>query len=95
MADRFPSIEDFDEGQTEARPTIDADESNFLDRERALLGDDANQFATANDNLATVEDDDDDDLLGGGGAIHHGGEELSGFESSFPAIDTGNDVSNL
>jgi len=92
MADRFPSIEDFDEGQTETRPTIDSDQANFLDRERALLGDDANLFATANDNLATVEDA-DDDLLGEQGLASQGGEEMAGFESSFPAIDTSNDVS--
>jgi len=32
--------------------------------------------------------DDDEDLLGGGG----GGEEVTEFESSFPAIDTRNEV---
>jgi hypothetical protein len=42
--------------------------------------------------MATVEDGGDDfDLLGGGGNV--GGEEMQGFESSFPAIDTTNDVS--
>jgi hypothetical protein len=51
-----------------------------------LLGDDANQFATGHDNAAFVEDG-DDDLLGGGG-----GEEVTEFESSFPAIDTRNEV---
>ena len=64
---------------------------NFLDRERAALGDDAAQFASANDNTATVEDE-EEDLLGGdysGG--HTGGQDMS-FESSFPAIDTSNDV---
>ena len=45
----------------------------------------------------TVEDD-DDDLLGGGGSSYQSGgasmgkEEMSGFESSFPAIDSGNEV---
>jgi len=68
--------------------------ASFLDRERAALGDDANQFASAQDNIATVEDA-DDDLLGGGGGDYQanmGGEEMSGFESSFPAIDTSNEV---
>ena len=51
-----------------------------------MLGDDANQFATGHDNAAFVEDG-DDDLLGGGG-----GEEVTEFESSFPAIDTRNEV---
>jgi hypothetical protein len=59
-------------GQSEARGdtadfdmTADASEDNFLSRERALLGDDADQFASENDKLATVEDG-DDDLFGGG-----------------------------
>ena len=63
---------------------------DFLSREKALLGDDADQFATGNDNAAFV-DEDDEDLLGGGDTI--GGEEVIEFESSFPAIDTRNDVS--
>jgi hypothetical protein len=77
--------------------TADASEDNFLSRERALLGDDADQFASENDKLATVEDG-DDDLLGGGfdssANANAGGEEMSGFESSFPAIDTSNEVGN-
>jgi hypothetical protein len=77
--------------------TADASEDNFLSRERALLGDDADQFASENDKLATVEDG-DDDLFGGGFDAtpnpNAGGEEMSGFESSFPAIDTSNEVSN-
>ncbi|KAI9706468.1 MAG: hypothetical protein M1836_003474 [Candelina mexicana] len=96
MADRFPSIEEFSSGQTEANgeSNFDAEPgttSSFLDREKAALGDDANQFASANDNFnpsATVADG-DDDLLGGGGDA--GGEEMTGFESSFPAIDSGNE----
>ena len=62
---------------------------DFLSREKALLGDDADRFATGNDNAAFVSDD-DDDLLGGGDIT--GGEEVTEFESSFPAIDTRNDV---
>ena len=53
-----------------------------------MLGDDANQFSTGHDNAAFVEDG-DDDLLGGGGG---GNEEVTEFESSFPAIDTRNEV---
>ncbi|KAG0647630.1 Clathrin light chain [Hyphodiscus hymeniophilus] len=89
MADRFPSLEDFDAGaSTEPKgessfETAGADD--FLSREKALLGDDANQFSTGNDNAAFIEDG-DDDLLGGGG-----GEEVTEFESSFPAIDTRNE----
>lgn len=54
------------------------------------MGDDADQFATGNDNSAYVEDG-DDDLLGGGGGSG-GNEEVTEFESSFPAIDTQNEV---
>ncbi|KAI9696680.1 MAG: hypothetical protein M1820_008054 [Bogoriella megaspora] len=103
MADRFPSIEDIDAGQTEARgdgnlDLIDdtGDTSDFLSRERAALGEDADQFATPADNAATVEDG-EDDLLGGGGSYQPppggtiSGQEMSGFESSFPAIDTSNE----
>lgn len=66
--------------------------SDFLARERALLGDDADQFATPTDNAAIP---DDDDLLGGGGESHQApaDHEMGGFESSFPAIDTSNEVS--
>lgn len=59
-----------------------------------MLGDDANLFSTSNDNSATVEDG-DDDLLGGSdnyGGGQGGGEEISEFESSFPAMDTRNEV---
>ena len=92
-------------GQTEARggqTNFDlvgdsADGSSFLDRERAALGDDAAQFATPGDNIATVEDAGDDDLLGGGGDFVQADgvsqQDISGFESSFPAIDTSNEVS--
>ncbi|KAI4214781.1 MAG: hypothetical protein LQ351_002857 [Letrouitia transgressa] len=94
MADRFPSLEEFGDGQTESRPTngdINA-QDDFLSRERALLGDDAAQFASPHDNAPTVEDD-NNDLLGGDGNYDMpttGNEELTGFESSFPAVDTQN-----
>jgi len=90
MADRFPSLDEFDAGQTDVRavPTS-TDAASFLDRERALLGDDADQFATAHDHKATtVEEADDDDLLGGG---YTGDAETMEFESSFPEIDTTNE----
>ncbi|KAI7972001.1 hypothetical protein EIK77_003094 [Talaromyces pinophilus] len=95
MADRFPSLEDFNEagclGQTEVVNNNAADTDDFLARERAALGDDADQFATPNDQAATVEDD---DLLGGDDYVPQqgGSAEISGFESSFPAIDTQNEV---
>ena len=97
MADRFPSLDEFDAGQTEARP-----EGSFLDRERAALGEDADLFATSDDRpttTATVEDG-DNDLLGGDDEGDRqpqasGGDEIDGFESSFPAIATENEVSQL
>lgn len=72
-----------------------ADENDFLARERAMLGDDAEQFATSQDHVATTENVDDDDLLGGAEAAPSGSparEEISGFESSFPALETQNEV---
>ncbi|KAG9614364.1 hypothetical protein KCU60_g24410, partial [Aureobasidium melanogenum] len=60
MADKFPSVEDLDSGLIgdTTDNNIDsgmADEpSDFLARERALLGDDADQFATPADNAATA-----------------------------------------
>lgn len=128
MADRFPSLDEFDNGnhvvasdtlqhpqltphpgQTEATggnaPSNLDEPSDFLARERAALGEDAQQFTTSEDNAATVEDgdDDDDDLLGGGmGAPSapannnngdfgdFGGDDVGDFESSFPAVDTQN-----
>ena len=104
MADRFPSIEDIDSGETEARGTTgfeSAGEGSFLDRERAVLGEDADQFGSAPDhtNSATVQED-DGDLLGGDdiGAEQRASTVQDGmneFESSFPAIDTQNEVSRI
>jgi Clathrin light chain len=77
-------------GQTNVKPA-GAEGSSFLERERALLGDDADQFASAHDHKATtVEEADEADLLGGGG--YSGGAETLEFESSFPEIDA-NEVS--
>lgn len=83
-------------GQTEPVENSGADADDFLARERAILGEDANQFATPQDHAATVEGgDNEDDLLGGAEgapAQHAAPEEIAGFESSFPAIDTQNEV---
>lgn len=89
-------------GKTEAQGESGLDgvdePSDFLARERAALGEDAEQFTTAQDNTATVADaDDDDDLLGGGGGAaptngaSAGGDMMGEFESSFPAVDTQNE----
>ena len=79
MADRFPSIDDFDSGvQTDIKASSeDPSADDFLAREKAILGEDANQFATVEDG-----GDDDDDLLGGSG----GGSGGVQFESQFPDI---------
>ncbi|KIW04556.1 uncharacterized protein PV09_04308 [Verruconis gallopava] len=93
MADRFPSIEDFDEGQTEVRDVPADGASSFLERERAALGDDADFFVSEDDKLASVQVP-GDDLLGGGSSfppVDGEKDELSGFESSFPVIDTTNE----
>ncbi|KAF7196335.1 Clathrin light chain [Pseudocercospora fuligena] len=100
MADRFPSLEEFDEGKTEATGASALDgvdePSDFLARERAALGDDAEMFTTSADNAATVADvdEDDDDLLGGGGggSAPANGDMMGDFESSFPAVDTSNEA---
>ncbi|PYH34484.1 clathrin light chain CLC1 [Aspergillus neoniger CBS 115656] len=95
MADRFPSLEDFSAGQTEVVETNGAsDENDFLARERAMLGDDAEQFATPQDHVADDINNDDDLLEGADAAPSAGGvepQEISGFESSFPALDTQNE----
>lgn len=66
-----------------------------MSRERAALGDDAAQFTSAGDKTATVQEG-NEDLLGDGadsyGGAHNGGEEITEFESSFPAMDAQNQV---
>lgn len=80
-------------GQVEARDVNTEGGSSFLDRERAALGDDADLFASSGDNIASVEDVGEDDLLGGGSSYPTDGHnDMSGFESSFPAIDDTNEV---
>ncbi|GBF61332.1 clathrin light chain [Trichophyton mentagrophytes] len=96
MADRFPALDDITGDEPIPTPggsgnKASEDDSDFLARERAALGDDADQFISASDNRpsATVEDD---DLLGGGGGddmVTH--DDNSGFESSYPAIESHNE----
>lgn len=89
-------------GESDVRPDSSAAPGSFLERERAALGEDADLFAAGDKtNAATVADGDDDDLLGGDGDFTSGAPNTSSggqgdfddFESSFPAIDTRNDVS--
>lgn len=68
-----------------ASPSAD----DFLAREKALLGEDANQFATSEDAVAFGTGD--DDLLGGGGSSNLIAEE-STFESQFPDLANQNEV---
>lgn len=67
--------------------TTGATEDDFLARERAALGEDADQFTTTQDNAAGNAGDADDDLLGGGGNDTPV-PEIGAFESSFPSMDT-------
>lgn len=76
--------------------TTGATEDDFLARERAALGEDADQFMTSQDNAAANEAvNADDDLLGGGGNDTPA-PEIGAFESSFPSMDTQtqNEVTN-
>ncbi|KAI1631329.1 clathrin light chain [Biscogniauxia mediterranea] len=84
MADRFPSLDDFDSGaQTDIKEPGSPSADDFLARERALLGDDATQFATGTES-AILNDPTTDDLLGGGDA---GATGSPAFESQFPDIN--------
>ncbi|KAL7907966.1 clathrin light chain [Trichoderma velutinum] len=80
MADRFPSLEDFDSGaQTDIKEVSEEPSAeDFLAREKALLGDDANQFTTSDDANALA--DAGGDLLGESNAA------ASTFESQFPDL---------
>ncbi|KAI1750078.1 clathrin light chain [Xylaria castorea] len=80
MADRFPSLDDFDSGaQTEIKDVGSPSADDFLARERALLGDDATQFTTGNESAALA--DTSDDLLGGDDSTDN-----AQFESHFPDL---------
>ncbi|KAG5925416.1 hypothetical protein E4U42_004312 [Claviceps africana] len=78
MADRFPSIDDFDAGaQTEIKDSSTEPSGDFIARERALLGDDASQFMTGDD-AAIIEPQDD--------LLAQSVVEGSTFESHFPDL---------
>ena len=70
-----------------------ADGDNFLARERAALGDDANQFISPNDRISATVEDAEDDLLGGDfQQANDAGDVMRGFESSFPVVESQNEV---
>ncbi|KAG6014190.1 hypothetical protein E4U54_005693 [Claviceps lovelessii] len=79
MADRFPSIDEFDSGaQTEMKvSSTEPSADDFLARERALLGDDAIQFAVGHN--ATINEPESDLLA-------QSVVEGSAFESQFPDL---------
>lgn len=93
-------------GQIESKSSNDLDfdgldgDDDFLTREKAALGDDAAQFASAGENARRVPriEADDGDLLGGddnyesGQYTENGADDL---QTSFPAIDTSNEVMTL
>ncbi|KAI2643274.1 clathrin light chain [Xylaria nigripes] len=82
MADRFPSLDDFDSGaQTEIKDAGSPSADDFLARERALLGDDATQFTTGNESTVLAEPS--GDLLGDGDSASH-----AQFESQFPDLSS-------
>lgn len=67
-----------------ANPSAEPSTDDFLAREKAILGDDADNFATADDD-ALFQAGGDDDLLGGG-------DETAQFESQFPDLSAPNQV---
>jgi len=87
-------------GQTESKSGDDAhdlidDRDDFLSRERALLGEDANQFSTPQNSVPSVSvQNGHDDLLGDDNSLQANGhnEDMNQFQSSFPSIDTRNEV---
>ncbi|TQS36705.1 hypothetical protein Golomagni_02835 [Golovinomyces magnicellulatus] len=96
IADRFPSLEEFDTAQTEAPGLLSFEATtadDFLSREKALLGEDANQFTTQDDDVAFIIQNDKDLLEEDLRPPQHD-EEVSMFENSFPAIDTQHESSD-
>ncbi|KAM5439694.1 Clathrin light chain [Microsporum ferrugineum] len=96
MADRFPALDDITGDDIVPSPggagnRAGEDDSDFLARERAALGDDADQFISPSDNRPSATVEDDDDLLGGGGDDMMTHDDNSGFESSYPAIESQNE----
>jgi len=80
MADRFPSLEDFDSGaQADIKdPSADPSTDDFLAREKAILGDDANQFAMSDDAAGLGEPS--------GDLLNQSDAAQSTFDSQFPDL---------
>lgn len=107
MADRFPALDEEPDKSIRTSTSASAAPADFLTRERDALGDDADIFATINDDplLANIDSSQtpggsqssaavqDDDLLGGdfGGEAARD-EQMIDFENSFPTVDSRNEV---
>lgn len=70
--------------------SADPSADDFLAREKAILGDDADNFATADDSAAFQTSE--DDLMGGGDLLGGGGDETAQFEQQFPDLSGPNEV---
>ncbi|KAF3911662.1 hypothetical protein AA313_de0202614 [Arthrobotrys entomopaga] len=82
----FPSIEEFNEGVVEPTGGPIDDEDDLFSRERAVLGNDADQFSASQFPAL----DDDGDLLGGDSDAL--GVSSHKFESSFPDLIADNEA---
>lgn len=93
MVDRFPSLEELDSAvHTEAQdltPFETAGVDDFLSREKALLGDDADQFTSGQENIEFLADG-PPELLNEDLLTNENNEAVINFESSFPDIDSRN-----
>ncbi|CAD6505379.1 BgTH12-00870 [Blumeria graminis f. sp. triticale] len=93
MADRFPSLEEFDSGavhpEAQDLSTFEtADVDDFLSREKAILGDDSHQFTFGQGNIEFLSDGPPELLYE---ESHQNEDEaVIKFESSFPDIDSRN-----
>ncbi|EPY52918.1 clathrin light chain [Schizosaccharomyces cryophilus OY26] len=72
---QFPALEDFDVGLGSA-PEGKSEQTDFLEREKLALGEDANQFETLEDKDALLGFENDPEA------------EKNNFEKNFPPIDT-------
>jgi hypothetical protein len=99
----FPSIEELDSGRMTATKVEDADDGhdlldsaqdNFLAREQAVLGDDADFFQSGGTTSSPPAQGEASFFDGGNGTVFivcirwRSDEEVHEFESSFPALET-------
>jgi fructose-1,6-bisphosphatase/sedoheptulose 1,7-bisphosphatase-like protein len=77
MASRFPSIEEFDDGQAPSIEELGLDSGTIFDRERLALGQDADLFATTGDT----------DLLQGAAGTQKTHQQDTFEGTYFPSLD--------